>query len=102
METIINKINDCGVLIKEKCESVCHQQYGTMLCPLLMSLLSNNSLGATKCLCGSYGIHGGDYEILVEPKTKQGHFKKAGLCPGRPTNSGPGYRPRNSPVPFWT
>lgn len=37
----------------------------------------------------------------MEPPTKEGHLKKAGLCPGRLTHCGPGYTFRNNPVPLW-
>lgn len=34
-----------------------------------------------RCLCGKSGIQAGDCENLKKPKTKEGHFKKAGPCP---------------------
>ena len=61
--------------------------------------LSNDNLAAIngqKCLCGSFGIQI-DCETLGEPKTKEGHFEKAGLLPGgRLTGQ------ENSLIALWT
>lgn len=46
---------------------------------------SNNHLVAIHermCVCGKSGIQAGDCENLEKPKTKKGHFEKAGPCLG--------------------
>ena len=61
--------------------------------------LQHNHLKAfqgQKCHCG---IQVGDHKTLVESKTKEDHFEKAGLCSDDClATCDHGYRPENTPV----
>lgn len=53
-----------------------------------------------KCHCGSFAIQVGVHETLVESKTEEGHFEKAGSCSDDGlANCGPGY---NQETALWT
>ena len=65
---------------------------------------SNNNLSTIhrfKCLRGSFGIQIRGYETLMELKTEEGCFEKAGLCPGgKLTSTVPATDPQTALSPY--